>query len=1051
MIRWFARNDIAANLLIVAILLWGGYSATQRIQLEVQPSLDMGRVDITVNYRGGSPADVEKAILIPVENALRGLQGIETLDAEAYSGAARIRAFTKQGTDPEDIIDDIKARVDRINTLPPETDPPVIRIPDSKMWFDVIKVVVSGDLDAEQLQRAAEKVRDDLVMMPEISQSLMQGVTPFEISIEAHPEVLRDYKLTFADLSDAIRRSSVDLPAGRIQTDEGSLMIRSKGQAYNREDFENIVIRNEEGAEVKLGTVATVRDGFESDRKIIRFNGRPALLVEALCLDDENALEIATAVKKYVASAHKRFPEGLHFDIWDDSSIELEGRLGTLLNSLIQGSLLVLIVLGLFLRPSIAFWVVIGIPVAFAGGLIMMPWFGITANVMSIFGFIIVVGIVVDDAIITAENVYGHLIEGMDPLEAATTGAREVAVPVTFGALTTIVAFIPLMFYDGFYGSFTKQIPPVVTAALLFSLIESKLILPSHLKHVRVGRGRQGPIAKAQAWVAGTLEQLVNKVYEPMLRFCTRNRYATMAGFIALALGCLGYTRSGAMGFVNMPSVDRNTVRAHIRLHRDTPVEETDESIKRVVAVVDQLRREFVDPGTGKSIIEHDLTSAGGWPARDHLQPYVGYVVIGVTDPGMRSVPGPSNQQIADRWTELVGDLPYVESLWISGDRGGGFRGDDDLNSISIDLRGEETEAKRELTLETIKILESYDGIASAWSRSGGIRDELLIRIKPAGEQLGLTQRELARQVRAAFFGEQAQRIQRQRDDVRVMVRMPDELRNSLNTLENFRIRTPDGGEAPFHTVASAEFTKARSSIERIDGAQTISIYAEPDNETVDIINISRDLARRLDQMMAAHPDLSWRYTGYVAEHEETRRKTIFGGIALFLVLYGLLAIPFQSLYQPFFVMLAVPFGAIGAIFGHLILDLTPSYLSVFGILALSGVVVNDSLVMVNFINQKVREGQPLLESVIRSGTRRFRPIVLTSITTFAGLLPILFDRSLQAQFLIPMATSLAFGILFATAITLLLIPTAYLVAEDIRTHLGRAWRWYFRPFKHQD
>ena len=1051
MIRWFARNDIAANFLIIAILIWGGYSAMNRVQLEVQPALDMGRIDVTVSYRGGSPADIEKAVAIPIENALRGLQGIDSINTDLRSGSAWIRLYTRDGVEPENVIDEVKSRIDRISTLPPETEPPKIRIPDSKMWFDVIKIAVSGNLEIGELQRTAEKVRDDLVNMPEISQSLMQGTRTYEISVEASPQDLRDYGLTFSDLTNAIRRSSVDLPAGKVQTQEGSLTIRSKGQAYDREDFENIIISSRDGAEVKLGTVATVKDGLDQNRKIMRFNGRPALLVEALCLDNENALDVAAAVKRYVATARERFPEGVHFNIWDDASVELEGRLSTLVGSLLQGSLLVMIILGLFLRPSIAFWVVIGIPVSFAGGLIMMPWFGITANVMSIFGFIIVVGIIVDDAIITAENVYGHLNEGMKPLDAASIGAKEVATPVTFGALTTIVAFFPLMLFDGTYGSYTKQIPPIVTAALIFSLIESKLILPGHLKHVRVGRRQLGPISRAQHWVAGSLERFVKVAYEPALRFCVHHRYSTLAGFIALAMACLGYASSGAMGFENMPSVDRNTVRAYVRMHRDTPVEATDERVKRVHAAVEQLREEFVDPGTGKSIIENDLTSSGGWPARSRIDPHTGYVVINVTDPGHRSEPGPDNQAIADRWLELVGEMPDVQSLSITGDSGKRRRDEDDIESITIELRGPETEAKRELTEQIVEVLQSYEGIGGAHSRSGGVRDELLIRIKPEGEALGLTQSSLARQVRAAFFGEQAQRIQRERDDVRVMVRMPDELRNSLHTLESFRIRTPKGGEAPFHSVATAELTMGRSSIERIDGAQVITINGRAKSKSVDVIRIARDLSERLDQMLADHPSLSWRYDGYVAEHEETRRKTILGFGALFLVLYGLLAIPFKSIYQPLFVMLAVPFGAIGALAGHLILGITPSFLSVFGILALSGVVVNDSLVMVNFINQKVREGEPLLDSVIRSGTRRFRPIILTSLTTFAGLLPILFDASLQAQMLIPMAASLAFGLLFATAITLLLIPTAYLVAEDIRGALTRAWYWYFRPMRKED
>lgn len=1054
MIRWFARNDIASNFLLVAILLWGGYSMIEKVPLEVQPALRFKEVHINVSYRGGSPEDVEKALVLPIESALQGMRGIKSIIANAGTGNAQIRVIAQDRVDLRQLLEEVKTRVDRITTFPQETEPPVVGIPDSSYWFDVIKLAVAGEMDEADLLRATRRVRDDLTEMRGISQVVILGASPMEISIEADPMRLRDYGLTFADLTAAIQRSSLDLPAGQIQTDEGSLMIRSKGQAYVRGDFENILVRNSSGAEVSLGKVARVSDGFEENRKIIRFNGTPCLLVEALRLNDENALEIADKVRQYAATAHERFPQGITLHVWNDTSLELEGRLGTLLGSLLQGSLLVLILLGLFLRPAIAFWVTLGIPVAFAGGFIMMPWFGITSNVMSLFGFIIVVGIIVDDSIVTAENVYNKLRDGMEPLDAATTGTHEVALPVTFGAITTIVAFIPLMFFEGFYGSFTRQIPPVVAACLLFSLVESKLVLPCHLKGVRVKRTRLNRFERWQKKIADTLEMFVARIYEPSLRFCTRHRYATLAVFLAGGMASLGYFKSGRLGFVNMPSIDRNLINAQIQMPRETPVEVTDLRVKQVAAAVGQLRGEFIDPGTGESLIGDMITSSGGWVGRPQIDPRTGFVTIAVTDPGLRSEPGPRNSVIAKRWTELVGTLPDVQSFWISGDRAGGFRGGgggDEIEHLTIEIRGPQGEEQQIIVREIEQILESYDGIASAWNDAGGNRDELLVTIRPEGGALGLTQRDLARQVRAAFFGEQAQRVQRDRDDIRVMVRLPLSQRQTLSTLDHLRIRTPSGGEAPFHTVATATFSRARSDIARIDGAQVTSISAMPADEGVDAVAISRNLAPRLDAVLNEHPELSWRYTGYVAEHEETKQRALLGGIALFLVLYALLAIPFRSLYQPFFVMLAVPFGAIGALLGHIILDITPSYLSVFGILALAGVVVNDSLVMVDFINRKTRAGEDLFESVIQSGTRRFRPIFLTSITTFAGLLPILFDRSLQAQFLIPMAASLAFGILFATFITLYLIPSAYVAAEEIRAHLGRLKAWYVMPFRREN
>ena len=1041
MIRWFARNDIAANFLMLGVLIFGGYSLMERIPLEVQPAWKFQQVNIEVPYRGGTPEDVEKAVVIPIESALEGMSGVESIQSDALGGQARIRIFAHPHTDVKELTDEVRTRVDRITTFPKEIEPPRIAVPDSNQWFDVVKVVVAGNMDETDLLTAARKVRDDLTNLPGISQGNVLGNSPMEISIEADPMRLRDFGLTFADLSAAIQRSSIDLPAGQIRTDEGGLMIRSKGQAYDRADFENIVITNRNGSEVKLGTVATIRDSFEESRKIMRFNGTPCLFVELLRLNNESALDIAKLARDYVANSAERFPEGVHLHIWDDSSVELEARLGAMLGNVVQGCLLVMICLGLFLRPSIAFWVTLGIPVAFAGGFILMPFFGLSINVMSLFGFIIVVGIIVDDAIVTAENVYQKMKDGTPVMQAVTEGTEEVAVPVTFGMLTTVVAFVPLMFFDGFYGTFTQQIPPVVGAVLLFSLLESKFCLPSHLKTVRVHRTRTGPLIRLQNRVADGLEIFINRFYEPALRYLTRHRYTTLMAFFALGMAALGYFQSGRLGFVNMPSIDRNRIIAQIQMPRDTPIQKTDAMVKQVAAHIEQLRKEFVDPGTGQSLIGDVLTSSGGWGGNPMVDERMGFVTIAVTDPGQRSEPGPRNSVISKRWTELVGELPQAESFWISGDRGGGFRGGgnrQDMEYISIEVRGKAGKARETVVREMEQMLEAYHGISESWNNAIGSRDELLITIRPEGEALGLTQRDVARQVRAAFFGEEAQRFQRDRDNIRVVVRMPLELRQSLETLNSLRIRTPAGGEAPLHTVAHAKFSRGRSYIARVDGAQTVTVSAKPVDESVDTVAIAKDLAPKFDKLLATQPDLSWRYVGYVAEHEDTRTRSLLGGILLFVSLYALLAVPFRSLYQPFFVMLAIPFGIIGALLGHMLMGITPSYLSIFGLLALAGVVVNDSLVMVDFINRKIRDGGELFESVIQSGTRRFRPILLTSLTTFAGLVPILFDRSLQAQFLIPMAASLAFGILFATAITLFLIPAAYLAAEDIRALLKR-------------
>ena len=1052
MIRWFARNDIAANFLMIGILLLGIWSYVNRVPLEVQPGMQFQEVRINVNYRGGSPEDVERAVVIPIELSLEGLPGIAEIESQARAGGAEIRVEVDDGIDPHDMLDEIKQRVDAINSFPDEIDPPRMQIPDTNRFFDVIKIAITGEMDEADLTKAARRVRDDLLEMPGISQSLIQGETRQEIAIEADLARLRDYGLGFDDLANAVRRSSNDLPAGEVQTDEGNIVIRSKGQAYTKAEFEKIVISSQTGAEVRVGDVAHVSDGFEEERKLIRFNGKPAMLIEALRLNNENALEIADSVREYVGTQRARFPVGIELFIWDDSSIELRGRLGTLFWSMAQGGLLVLIVLGLFLRPMIALWVVIGIPVAFAGGLIFLPIMGLTLNSMSIFGFIIVVGLVVDDAIVTAENVYTKLKDGVPPLDAAVDGAKEVAVPVTFGALTTIVAFLPLMSFDGFYGNFTKQIPPVVGVVLIFSLIETKLALPCHLKHIKTGRSSFNFFTRFQKRIADGLEAFVERVYRPSLTLATKHRYTTIAVFIAIALCSFGLVKSGRLGFVNMPSTDRNRIMAAVTMPRDTPIQITDGHVLHIAAAVEQLRKDFVDPGTGKSLIEDVLTSTGGWTGRDHVDPREGFVVVSIVDPGLRSEPGPKNSEIAARWTELVGEIPGAQSFWVSGDRGGGFRGGgDDMESIKIELRGPAGDLSSDISDDIVTALEEYEGIASAWSDDGRSRNEIHITLKPEGKSLGLTQLDLARQVRGAFFGEQAQRVQRGRDDIRVMVRLPREKRETLHTLDELRIRTPNGGNAPFHSVAEASLVPALSKIRRMNGAQITSIAAKPDDENVDVIAIAKDLESQINAIVNLHPEYSWIYDGYIREHEETGHTTKVAGLALFLALYALLAIPFRSLTQPFVVLLAVPFGIIGALAGHIILDVTPSFLSLFGMLALAGVVVNDSLVMVDFANQRRRDGQDTFDAVVDSGSRRFRPIILTSLTTFVGLLPLMLDRSLQAQFLIPMAISLGFGILFATFITLYLIPSAYLILEDFLATLRGVKAWYFKPFQKTD
>ena len=1044
MIRWFANNAIAANLLMLGILLAGTYVAFFRVPLEVTPSREHRGIHVSMSYRGGTAKDVERGILIPIEEALEGVSGIERVDSNGYRGHGRLWIEASDGYDIRVLLDDVRNRIDGITTFPQETERPRVSIPSSSHHDDVITVAVTGNLGAHELRKVARRVQEDLLELDGVSLVDLVGERRHEISVEADLERLQSYQLGFRELAEAIRRSSIDLPAGAIQSASGTLVVRTRGQAYTREQFEEISVRSSNGAEVKIRDVATVRDGFEEGEVAVEFNGDPALFVEVMRTGRESAIAISQKVHDYVDSAHTRYPGGINLYAWDDESISIRGRLSTLTSSLLQGGILVFLILGLFLRPSIAFWVVIGIPVSFAGGVLLMPWLGITANVMSLFGFIIVLGLVVDDAIVTGENIYSKLKRRMDPLEAAIEGTHEVTVPVTFGVLTTVVAFLPLRYFEGHWGDFAKQIPPVVGPVLLFSLVESKLILPSHLKRVNMGRTHVSAFGRFQRRFANGLEWVVARLYQPSLEFAVRERVLVIGVFVCMGLLMAGYCRGGRLGFVSMPTVDRLRVAAYLDLPNDTTIQNTRSYVDRITAATEQLEKEFVDPGTGESLIRNVLSVTGARYVGSWFDKSRGYVAVEVTPPSVRAEPGPKNSVIAKRWTELVGPIPEASSFRILGEASRRRDEDREEEPVELELRGAASEKKNEIAERIADLLEGFDGIRTAWAKINHGQDELEFTLEPRAAELGLTQQSLAQQVRQAFYGEEAQRLLRGTDDIRVMVRLPRESRESLHTLDRLKVRTPAGAEVPLATVADIEFVKAVSSIERNSGAEVIRIGALPQDETVDIIGIADEIAPRIQEMVNEGDDLSFVFTGYVAEHAEATQRTIIGSVALFFALFALLAIPFKSLVQPIFVLIAVPFGIIGALLGHIFMGITPSYLSIFGMLALAGVVVNDSLVLVDYVNRQRRVGKPLREAVLVAGGRRFRPIILTSLTTFVGLLPLLTDRSIQAQFLIPMAVSLGAGILFSTVITLYLVPCSLLVADDMGKRLRRLGGWLF-------
>ncbi len=1049
MISWFAKNSIAANLLMAGILLAGIYVAFFQITLEMEPDESWESVYISKKYPGASPTDVQREILIPVENALESLDGVKQLNTDADRGQARIYVEARKGKDLRELKEDIDSLLKTISNIPAPNEPFRIRIPSKSDYKSVIWVVVTGDLPEDELHTAAKRVRDDLLALDGISR--VRAFLPREhrIAIELNTEKLEAYSLTPDAVANAIRQSSIDLPAGAIDGPTGRLDIRTKGQAYSLEEFASITVRSSNGARLTLGEIATtITDTNDEEKFISEYNRRPAVRIDVGRIGNENALKIAELVHGYVDDSSGRFPEGIILSTHADRALSLQSRLQTMGSSLLQGALLVMVVLGLFLRPQLAFWVVVGIPVSFAGGIVVMQLFGISANMMSLFGFIIVVGVVVDDAIVTGESVYTRLQRGDNPLEAAIDGTKAVTVPVTFGILTTIVAFLPLLFFDGMTGNFARQIPFVVAPVLLFSLVESKLILPAHLKHLRNSTAKvRSPIRKVQRVAATGLQIFIDKAYAPALKLVIAHRVAAIALFVCMGLLMLGYFAGGRLGYVSIPSVERPEISAVLKLPEHVSLDTTWKYADRIADAAEKMRAEFVDPEKGSIVTNHWRLIGTEHPRHRSYNKAHSVTFLGLMPPGLRTEPGPSNDVVMERWRELIGDLPDNATLKIRTQKTRGDEGEKETDPLEMELRGPDSEAKQDLARQIDRMLEGYDGIANAWVNQRQPQTEIELSLTPRGTELGVTQQALAYQVRRAFYGEEAQRVLRGHDEYRVMVRLPKKQRETFNTLEKMKIRTLAGAEVPLFTVARINFVQAPTFIERNDKAEVVRIGAEPKDKSVDLVRIAKSLKSRTDDLLRDHEDLHIVFTGAVAEAEETKKRLIIGSVALMFALFALLAIPFQSVLQPLYILIVVPFGVIGALLGHIIMDITPSDLSLFGILAMAGVVVNDSLVMVDDINKRVRRGIPLLDAVQQSGRRRFRPIFLTSVTTFVGLMPLMFDNSLQAQFLIPMAVSLAYGVLFATGITLFLIPCVLLAADDLPEMGRRFFSWYGRPF----
>ena len=1058
-IAWFARNPVAANLMMVFIIA-SGLIATGAITEEVFPEVDLDRISIQVPYLGAAPEEVEEGVVIRIEEAIQGVDGIKEIVSTASEGSASVMVELELGADSSRVVDEVKNNVDSITTFPLETEEPIIR--ELIARNQVVDISISGQTDIFALKSLAEDVRDELSALPSITQVDLISAPPYEISIEVSEVALRRHGLTFDQVADAVRRSSLDLPGGSVRTDGGEILLRTIGQAYRGDEYEELVLwTRPDGSRLHLGDVATVVDGFEETDQFARFDQAPTVMVSVFRTGDQSALDIAEDVTRYVQDKQAQLPAGVSMVIWQDQAEVLNDRLVLMLRNGATGFALVFIVLALFLELRLAFWVSLGIPISFLGAIALMPGFDVTVNVISLFAFILVLGIVVDDAIIVGENIFRHQENHGDGLRGSIEGAREIAKPVVFAVLTTVAAFMPLMFVPGMMGKIFRVIPLIVVPCLLFSLLESLGILPAHLSHVPK-RGKPGPWRSFQQFIANGLKAFVRNCYQPILETALRWRYVTAAIGLAILILTGGMVLGGWTNFHFFPSIEADFMAASVTMPQGTPAEVTSAAVEKMEAGAARLRAGLLQE-TGMDYFRHVSTAIGDQPmASRGGGPMGAMVTVSAANVGEVSVElapaetrAYTSEQLGNMWREETGPIPEAVDLNFS--MSIMTPGDD----VDVQLAGPDVDRLRAAADAVKSRLTEYAGVYEISDSFRAGKEEMQLGIRPAAETLGLTLQDLGRQVRQAFYGEEAQRIQRGRDDIRVMVRYPRDDRRSLGDLENMRIRTPNGAEVPFSQVAQVEPGRGYASIKRVDRNRAVNVTASVDPAVTSSNAVITDLRERiLPEVLADYPGVSYTFEGAQAEQADAIGGLQRGFVLALLMIFALLAVPLRSYVQPLIIMAAIPFGLVGAIWGHIVMGLDVTMMSMFGLVALTGVVVNDSLVMVDFINRarkvhtdvgrRVRkEGgtQPdrdefdstgLKLAIREAGSNRFRPILLTSLTTFFGLAPLMLERSMQAAFLVPMAVSLAFGVLFATFITLILVPTGYLILDDVQRLMRR-------------
>lgn len=1027
LIAWFVYNPVAANLLMVMIVLAGIYSVFT-IRKQSFPTIDVDTIHVQVPYLGAAPREVEEGVVLKIEEAVKRIEGIKTLESVSQEGLGRVIIEVQEGYDVTELMNEVKVQVDAIPSFPENTENPVIyRV---KPEQAVLWVQVYGDMSERRMKEYARQIRDDIVQLPGVSAAEVMGARDYEIAIEVNEETLRQYNISLNYVAQRVRLFSLDLPGGTIKTQNGDILLRAKGQAYHKADFEKIsILTRADGSELLLKDIATVHDGFIEYDWYSSFDRKDSIGIQVKSVGNQNDLEISRVVKEYIEKTRQKWPDEIGLSVWGDSSYYLKGRLDLMLNNMMMGALLVFLILSIFLKLRLALWVIVGLFVSFMGAIALMPVTGVSINMISLFAFILVLGIVVDDAIIIGESVHASVEAHGGGRDIVIRGANQVAMPATFGVLTTIVAFLPMLAVTGPSSPIWASIGMVVVLCLAFSLIESKWILPSHLTRMGAHPSTEqthetkNPLKRVRRVVDHKLQTFIQQAYLPFLNLCVKFRYTTLAAFLALLIIVGGLIGSGAVRFVFFPNLPSDYVQVSLTMEDGTPDTQTNQVIEQLEKALYRIKdNHYAD--LEENLIAHSTAFSQGQVS--------GMIWAELNKNYSETLNG---MQVANLWREEFGEWPGVRSVSFNGSISGGAGADLEFLFRSDNI------TQIAAASEALKLkLAEFNGVYDVDDTYSGGKDELKLALKPAASGFGLTLSDIANQVRSAFYGVEAQRIQRDDEEIRVMVRYPQDQRRSIADLENMWLTTADGRRVPFSMVADYTLGEGYSTIQRIDRQRSVSVTAKVDKAVAEPGKLASEVSETvIPEILKAYPMVKFELYGASKDEQDAMQSLAVGFIFALIAIYGLMAIPLKSYSQPIIIMSVIPFGIVGAVIGHYVLGLAMSILSMFGVIALAGVVVNDSLIFVDYVNRMIARGQSVKEAVQAAGQRRFRAILLTSLTTFFGLIPIVLETSLQAKIVIPMAVSLAFGILFSTVITLLLLPSLYVILHDISSLFGSA------------